>query len=255
MKLLSWNVNGVRAAERKGFLDWLQTEQPDILGLQETKAHVSQLSEPLTCPPGYNTYWHLGERKGYSGVALFTKEKPEEVTVHFGDDSLLSQEGRTIQARYKNFTLLNVYFPNGKRGPDRLQFKMDFYKHFLEHVNELRNNGENVIFCGDVNTAHMEIDLARPKANRKISGFLPEERAWIDEVVQHDYIDTFREFNTNPEEYSWWDQKSRARDRNVGWRIDYFFVDKSIRENLKNAFIMQDVMGSDHCPVGIELQT
>lgn len=251
MKLLSWNVNGIRAAHRKGFLDWLNEEQPDIIGIQETKAYKYQLPEKLAEPAGYHAFWHMGHRKGYSGVALLTRLKPLKITHDFGKGNILSAEGRTIMAQFPEFTLINSYFPNGKRGDDRLKFKMDYYREFHKLINKLRDKGEKIIFCGDVNTAHKEIDLARPKANQKISGFLPMEREWIDGIVNDDYVDTFREFNKKPDQYSWWDMKSRARDRNVGWRIDYFFVDRSIQKNVKDAFIMQDVHGSDHAPVGI----
>lgn len=253
MKLLSWNVNGIRAAHRKGFLDWLSEESPDILGVQEIKAQEDQLPKKLLNPDGYHAYWNPAERKGYSGVAIFSKTKANKIVTDFGG-SILEQEGRTIQAHFDDFVLLNVYFPNGKRNEERLQFKMDFYDAFLKHINILKDQGETVIFCGDVNTAHKEIDLARPQPNSTVSGFLPQERAWIDRVIKEGYIDTFRDFNDNPDEYTFWDQKSRARDRNVGWRIDYFFIDKKQRNHVKDAFIMQDVMGSDHCPLGIEIE-
>jgi exodeoxyribonuclease-3 len=213
-----------------------------------------QLPKKLAEPDGYHAFWHMGEKKGYSGVALLSKEQPNEVISDFGKNNILSHEGRTILAKFDTFTLINAYFPNGKRGPDRLLYKMDYYKAFHELIASLRKKGENVIFCGDVNTAHKEIDLARPKANQKISGFLPIEREWIDEIIKDNFVDTFRMFNTKPEQYSWWDQKSRARDRNVGWRIDYFFVDKKIKKNVQDAYILSDVMGSDHAPVGIEYQ-
>lgn len=254
MKLISWNVNGIRAGYRKGFLEWLETEQPDILGIQETKSYQYQMPKKLAEPEGYHAYWHMGHKKGYSGVGLLTRLKPLEVTRNFGKGNILSLEGRTIMAKFKEFTIINSYFPNGKRGNDRLKFKMDYYHAFHKLINTLRKNGENVIFCGDVNTAHKPIDLARPKANEKTSGFLPIEREWIDGIVKDGYVDTFRMFNKKEDQYSWWDQKSRARDRNVGWRIDYFFVDKKIKKNVKDAYIMTDVMGSDHAPVGIEYE-
>lgn len=253
MKILSWNVNGIRAGHRKGFLEWLQNEQPDIIGIQETKALEEQLPPELAHPEGYHAYWHLGERKGYSGVSILSKVKPKEVQTHFGDNNILSNEGRTILARYENFTLINAYFPNGKSREERLVYKMDYYDAFLTLAKELRSKGETVIFCGDINTAHTEIDLARPKPNKKTSGFLPMEREWIDDVISSNFTDTFRMFNSDPEQYSWWDQKTRARDRNVGWRIDYFFVDSKIEKKVSSAFIMTDVMGSDHAPVGIEI--
>lgn len=253
MQILSWNVNGIRAGQRKGFLEWLDKQSPDIIGIQETKAHVEQLDEELINLKGYYSFWHSGERKGYSGVAIYTKKEPNKVVTDFGVD-ILNHEGRIIQAEYDNFTLLNIYFPNGKRDQERLDYKMNFYTEFLKYINSLREKGHKIIFCGDVNTAHTEIDLARPKANEKISGFLKIEREWIDDVINDGYIDTLREFNAKPELYTWWDMKSRARDRNIGWRIDYFFIQKELRSQLKDAYIMPDVYGSDHCPVGIDIE-
>jgi len=254
MKLLSWNVNGIRAIRGKGFLDWLQSESPDIICLQETKAHLDQLDADLKEPAGYHTCWNYPERKGYSGVAVFTKEKPLDVRYDFGDSGL-DLEGRIIVAEYPEFTLFDIYFPNGKSGPERLNYKMAFYETFLRYADSLKDAGEKLVICGDVNTAHNEIDLARPKENSKISGFLPEERAWMDRFFDDGYVDTFRHFNKEPEHYTWWDMKSGARARNVGWRLDYFFVSENLLTSVKRAFIMPGVMGSDHCPVGIVLKT
>jgi exodeoxyribonuclease-3 len=247
--LLSWNVNGIRAVKGKGFLDFLNKESADILCVQETKAQPEQLDDELIAPPGYITYWAYPERKGYSGVALYTKEEPLSIKYDFGGD--IDIEGRVIIAEYPGFTLFNVYYPNGKSGPERLNYKMTFYDVFLEYADVLKKQGKKLVICGDVNTAHKEIDLARPKENSKISGFLPEERAWIDKFVEHGYVDTFREFNKEPNQYTWWDLKSGARARNVGWRIDYFFVSENLKKSVTNAFIMPEVMGSDHCPIGI----
>ena len=252
MRLISWNVNGIRAAHKKGFLDWFEAEKPDVLCVQETKAHVDQLPDSLKSVDGYASWFTTPERKGYSGVGLYSRIEPRSVKFGLGVDRFDS-EGRTIVADFEDFVLLGVYFPNGKRSADRLRYKMDFYDAFLDYVNNLRADGRNVVVCGDVNTAHKEIDLARPKENQKISGFLPEERAWIDNLLGHGYVDSFRKFNQEPGHYSWWNQMTRARDRNVGWRIDYFFVDCDLAPRLTDAFIMSDVMGSDHCPVGIEL--
>ena len=252
LRLLSWNVNGLRAAQKKGFLEWFAQENPDILCLQETKASEDQLSSTLKNVPGYVCYFNSAERKGYSGVAIYTKEEPQEVTSSFSVDSF-TQEGRVLAADYGDFVLFNVYFPNGKSNSERLKYKMDFYDDFLEFVEGIKGSGKNVVICGDVNTAHREIDLARPQANAKISGFLPEERAWIDKLLAHGYVDTLRVFNQEPEQYSYWDQITKARERNVGWRIDYFFVNEAFADRLKSAFILSDVMGSDHCPVGIEI--
>jgi exodeoxyribonuclease-3 len=253
MKILCWNVNGIRAVQGKGFLEWLHGESPDILCVQETKAHPDQLGGELQEPHGYHAYWDYPERKGYSGVATFTKEKPVRVQNGLGIPKF-DIEGRVIIAEYPEFILLNVYFPNGKQNENRLKYKMDFYEAFLEFVAPLKANGGKLVICGDFNTAHKEIDLARPKENEKVSGFLPIERAWMDKFIAHGFIDTFRQFNKEPNQYTWWDLKSRARERNVGWRIDYFFVTENLLPSISNAFIMPQVMGADHCPVGIILR-
>ena len=251
MRVISWNVNGLRAVHKKGFLDWFSSEDPDILCLQETKAHEEQLPEEVRFVAGYRSFFSTPERKGYSGVGLYTKKAPDSVQFGFGDR--FDAEGRTIIADYGEFVLFGIYFPNGRQSAERLQYKMDFYDAFLEYAEKTRASGKHVVVCGDVNTAHKEIDLARPKENANVSGFLPQERAWIDEFLDHGYKDTLRIFNQEPENYSYWDMMTRARDRNVGWRIDYFFVDQVFAERLTDAFILPDVMGSDHCPVGIEI--
>ena len=253
LRLLSWNVNGLRAVHRKGFLQWFSGESPDILCLQETKISEEQLSPDYREIEGYDSYFSCAERKGYSGVAIFTNTPPVKVESQFGVD-ILANEGRVLMADYGRFTLFNVYFPNGRSSAERLQYKMEFYDAFLELVDQLVQQGKNVVICGDVNTAHKEIDLARPKANEKTSGFLAEERAWIDKLLDHGYVDTLRLFNQEPGQYSYWDQMSKARDRNVGWRIDYFFVNQAFAPNVRAGFILPDVMGSDHCPVGIEIE-
>jgi len=253
-KILCWNVNGIRAAQKHGFLEWLYGESLDILCLQETKAHPEQLDRDLQEPHGYHAYWNYPERKGYSGVATFTREKPLKVQNDFGVQDF-DIEGRVIISEYPQFILFNVYFPNGKKDESRLKYKMDFYDVFLDVVEPLRQKDEKLIICGDFNTAHKEIDLARPKENENVSGFLPIERAWMDKLVAHGYIDTFRHFNKEPNQYTWWDLKSRARERNVGWRIDYFFVTENLLGSVSKAFIMPEVMGSDHCPIGIILKT
>ncbi len=255
MYIVSWNVNGLRAAAKKGFLDWLHVEQPDILGLQETKAEAEQLPEEVRNPKGYFSYFaHSKGRKGYSGVALYSRTKPDKVEYGIGI-SRFDDEGRIIIGHYGDLVLLNVYFPNGGGGPERLQYKFDFYDAFLSYVEGLRKKGKHVIFCGDVNTAHEAIDLARPKENEKNTGFLPEERAWLDEVVRCGYTDTFRSrYPTKADAYSYWDMKTRARERNVGWRIDYFFVSPEILPRLSGAGILSETTGSDHCPVWITLK-
>jgi exodeoxyribonuclease-3 len=253
-RLVSWNVNGIRAVERKGFLTWFKEQSPDVLCLQETKAELSQLGETLTAVPGYSADFCWGERKGYSGVATYSKRPALSVERGFGQAEF-DREGRILVHRFPEFTLFNIYFPNGKSGPERLDYKMRFYDKFLSVLDARRKKGEkNLVVCGDVNTAHKEIDLARPKENRKISGFLPQECAWMDKLVAAGFVDTFRQFEPGPGHYSWWDMQSRARERNVGWRIDYFFVSEPLKGNLKAAAIRPEVMGSDHCPVEATLR-
>ncbi len=254
MKLVSWNVNGIRACVNKGhFLEYLQSEEPDVIGIQEIKAMPDQLEERVLNPSGYYSIWHSAQKKGYSGVAIFTKQKPKMVLEGFGVDKF-DNEGRAVIAEYDNFVFVNCYFPNGKRDEERLLYKLDFYKAIFDFCNDLRSRGKNIVIVGDYNTAHKEIDLARPKENEKVSGFLPIERQWLDKIIdEFGYVDTFRQFNKEPKQYTWWDQVTRARDRNVGWRIDYVFVNKEFMPKVKSAFIHQNIMGSDHCPVGITL--
>jgi len=252
MRILSWNVNGIRAADKKGLFDWFKKDNPNILCLQEIKAIKEQIPPHLKNTPGYNIYIKSADRMGYSGVATYTKQKPLDVKYGFGIEKF-DNEGRTLITEFEDFVLFNIYFPNGKRDQERLDYKLDFYDTFLAYADNLKAEGKNIVVCGDFNTAHKEIDLAHPKENSGISGFLPVERAWIDTFIDHGYVDTFRHFNKNPNEYSWWSMRTRSREKNVGWRIDYFFVNKEFMKKVKKAFIMQDVMGSDHCPVGIEL--
>jgi len=252
MKILSWNVNGIRAVQKKGFLEWLARESPDILCVQETKAHPDQLDVFLLNPPGYHVYWNAAEKKGYSGVATFTKQKPARVKKGFGNP-WFDSEGRVIVTEFQEFAMLNIYFPNGGRSPERLKFKLEFYEETLAFVQKLKAEGKKVIISGDYNTAHRAIDLARPEANQNISGFLPEERAWLDRWIGHGQVDIFRELNPHPEQYTWWDMKTAARERNVGWRIDYHFVTRDLAAFVKDATIHPEVMGSDHCPVGLQL--
>ena len=251
IRLLSWNVNGIRAALKKGFLAWFSREQPDILCIQETKAQEEQIPAEVKNMERYSAYFASAERKGYSGVGLFTRLKPKSIQKGLGIKKF-DAEGRVIIADYEEFLLFDIYFPNGKISRERLRYKLRFYDAFLKYVRKLSGRGKRLIICGDVNTAHREIDLARPKENEKVSGFLPEERAWIDSFLSHGFIDTFRIFNRESGQYTWWDFKTRARERNVGWRIDYFFISSNLRRRLKSAFILSEVMGSDHCPIGIE---
>jgi exodeoxyribonuclease-3 len=254
MKLYSWNVNGLRAARKKGFLDWLEGEKPDVIGIQETKCHPDQLDEELRNPPGYYTYWASAEKKGYSGVALYTRQEPESVQIGLGIGDF-DQEGRTIVADYGEFVLITAYFPNGSRDHSRVPYKMDYKREFLAYCNQRREEGRSVIFCGDVNTAHLEIDLARPKQNNKTTGFLPLERAWIDDVVEQGYVDTFRTLHPDQDgAYTWWSYIGGARDRNVGWRIDYFFVSPELMPRIQGAQIHPEIYGSDHCPISLSIE-
>jgi exodeoxyribonuclease-3 len=253
MKILSWNVNGLRAADKKGLYDWFKKDSPDILCLQEIKAQPEQVPPYLRNRPGYNIYWNSAKKKGYSGVVTYTKVQPTEIKKGFGINKF-DIEGRILITEFPSFMLFNIYFPNGKQSQERLDYKLDFYDTFLAYADNLKVQGKNIVVCGDFNTAHKEIDLARPKENEKISGFLPIERAWIDTFIDHGYVDTFRHYNRKPDQYTWWDIKSHARERNVGWRIDYFFVNKEFLSHLKKAFIIHDVIGSDHCPIGIEIK-
>ena len=221
--------------------------------MQETKAHPEQLDAALLTPPGYFVYWTKPVRKGYSGVATFTKEKPLAVKTGFGIERF-DAEGRVVMTEFPDFVLLNIYFPNGQSGEERLKYKLDFYEETMKFVRDLKNKGKQVIVSGDYNTAHKEIDLARPKENEDTSGFLPIERAWIDRWIADGQVDIFRKFNAEPEQYTWWDMKSAARERNVGWRIDYHFVTKELVSKVTAASIMPEVMGSDHCPVRLEIK-
>jgi exodeoxyribonuclease-3 len=252
LTLFSWNVNGIRAVHKKGAFDWFFKDKPDILCIQETKAQADQVPDQLKQIEGYHAYFCSAEKKGYSGVAIYSKTEPNKISKGLGIEKFDS-EGRTLSAEYDNFVLFNIYFPNGKASKERLKYKLDFYDTFLEYALKLKQAGKNIIICGDINTAHKEIDLARPKENEKTSGFLAEERAWIDKLISHGFIDTFRLFDDKPGNYTWWDMKTRARERNIGWRIDYFFISESLRRNIKRADIYQQIIGSDHCPIGIEL--
>jgi exodeoxyribonuclease-3 len=253
IRIVCWNVNGIRAIWKKGFPEWLQKEQPDILCLQETKAQQAQLADDIVKVDGYHSYFFSAEKKGYSGVAVYTKLKPVRAKAGLGIPEF-DGEGRLIELEFEPFVLFNIYFPNGGRGPERVKYKLDFYKEVFKRAQALRRKGKHVVICGDYNTAHKEIDLARPKENQRTSGFLPEERAWIDKIVAMDYVDIFREFNKEPGQYTYWDQITRARERNVGWRIDYFFIDKEMKPMVASASIHADVMGSDHCPIELAIR-
>jgi exodeoxyribonuclease-3 len=250
MKIISWNVNGIRSILKKGFLEFIHACDPDILCLQETKATKEDIQIDLA---QYNQYWNSAQKKGYSGTCIFTKEKP----LHVVNGILLDihdLEGRTITLEYPSFFLVNVYVPNSKRDLSRLEYRSKQWDvDFLNYLKSLENK-KPVVFCGDLNVAHKEIDLTFPQANVKNHGFTPEERAGFNKIIESGFIDTFREFEKGPGHYTWWSQFNKCRERNIGWRIDYFLISPSIRSLLKNSYILRDVMGSDHCPIALELE-
>lgn len=245
--LISWNVNGIRALEKKGFPEVVQRLNPNILAIQETKAHSKQLSEELRHIPGYHSYWHSAVRPGYSGVAVYTKVEPLAVIEGIGVDEV-DREGRVLTLEYHDFFLVNAYFPNAQHGLLRIDFKLAFNRALHLFVDTLATR-KSVVICGDFNLAHKAIDLKNPKDNEENPGYSLPERRWMDEFVGSGYIDTFREFNQESEQYSWWSYRFNARERNIGWRIDYFCVDQSSRHRIKDARILSEIMGSDHCPV------
>lgn len=254
MRIISYNVNGIRAAIRKGFLEWLATDPADIICLQETKAMRENIDHEELAKLGYEDYWFSAEKKGYSGVAIFTKIKPDNV--FYGNAIQQSDaEGRVIRADFGDITLINAYFPSGTSGTERQDYKYQWLDEFFEYLNELRKTRPNIIICGDYNICHREIDIHNPKGNKKSSGFLPEERAWMDKFFENGYIDTFRHFNEDPHHYTWWSQRfPSVRLENKGWRIDYFSVTEPLKKKLKHATIYPDVKHSDHCPIYLELK-
>lgn len=254
MRIYSWNVNGIRAVDKKGFLEWFLDAAADIVCVQESKATEEQVPDSLRDILGYQSHWCSGERRGYSGVGVFTRQTPLSVSRGFGLDYRFDAEGRILILEYPEFTLLNIYFPNGQKDDERLRYKLDFYDATLEYCEGLRRQGRELLICGDYNTAHNEIDLARPKANEKTSGFLRVERDWMDKWEEHGYIDSFRRLHPDmAEAYSWWSYRGGARYRNVGWRLDYHYVTPGLFEKVAAAAIHPGVMGSDHCPVSIDL--
>jgi len=248
MKITTWNVNGIRAALGKGLKEWTLAEAPDVLCLQETKATHLQLTDEQKDFPGYTALWHSAERPGYSGVATFAKVEPIDVTTGLGE-TRFDVEGRSLRTRHSDFLLYNVYFPNGQRGAERLEYKLDFYASLLETCDRLLATGENIIITGDFNTAHMPVDLRNPKENVNTSGFMPEERAWVDKYLQHGFVDVFRHLYPEKIQYTWWTYRMGARQRNVGWRIDYFLVSEKFVPRISDVIIHDSVLGSDHCPV------
>ncbi len=252
MRITTWNVNGIRAAIKKGALVWAQAQGMDVFCLQEVKAQHEQLDENERDIAGYSCYWNAAQRPGYSGVAVYSQREPLEVEYGLGEERF-DNEGRVIRMRFPGFVLYNIYFPNGGRGQDRVDFKLDFYACLLEQCDRLHVGGERVIITGDFNTAHREIDLAHPKANEKTSGFLPEERAWIDRYLEHGFIDIYRSIYPERVQYTWWTYITNARKRNVGWRLDFFYVSEGLMPRVKDVIIHDQIMGSDHCPVSLLL--
>jgi len=249
IEIISFNVNGIRASIKKGLLEWIKERKPDILCIQETKAQPDQISLAIDLTD-YHAYWNSAEKKGYSGVLTLTKIKPKKVLIKTGK-KVLDSEGRFLLLEYENFFLINLYFPNSQRQLKRLDYKLLFNREILSYSEKLKQR-KPVILTGDFNVAHKEIDLKNPKTNKKNAGFSSEERAFFTEFLESGYLDTFRMFNLEPDNYSWWTYRNNARERNIGWRIDYFVVSKDLKDQIKNAFILTDVMGSDHAPVGIE---
>lgn len=255
MKIASWNVNGIRAAAGKGFLDWLAASDADLVFIQETKAHVEQLPAEVVRPPGWDSAFHSGERKGYSGVAVFWRadHRPDEVVAGLSDPRF-DNEGRAIMARYGDLCVFGNYFPNGGQGPERVAYKLEFYETMLARMNSLRAAGRRVVVGGDYNTAHMEIDIARPKENQDVSGFLPEERAWVTRYVDEGWADAWRHLNPDARDrYTWWSWRMNSRARNIGWRIDYFMVGAEMRGEIRSAEIHEAQQGSDHAPITVEI--
>jgi exodeoxyribonuclease III len=256
IKLYSWNVNGLRAAIKKDFFASVQSLDADVLGLQETKIQADQLTDEMREIPGYSAYFaHASVKKGYSGVAAYSRLAPRQARYGMGIERY-DAEGRIVELDFGDFIFFNIYFPNGQMSEERLQYKLDFYEDFFAYAGRLRKQGRSLVICGDYNTAHNEIDLKNPKANEKRSGFLRIERDWLDRIVADGYVDTFRTLYPQEVKYSWWTYRFKARERNAGWRIDYFFVTPEIMEKgwVKDAVIENGIFGSDHCPVGLILE-
>jgi exodeoxyribonuclease III len=254
MKLISWNVNGIRACGKGGFVKWLAREKADFVCVQETKARPEQLDEELLHPAGYHSYWHSAEKAGYSGVAIFARKEPLSIRLGIGQPDIDS-EGRVIVAELAGgIMLVNAYFPNSQRDHARLPYKLAFCDRMLKFCDQMRKKGKHVVLCGDFNIAHREIDLRNPKSNQDNAGFLPQERAWMDRFTEAGYVDTFRHFTPDPHHYTWWSYRPGVREKNIGWRLDYFCTGPETKDRLKSAAIQPDVRGSDHCPVSLVLK-
>ena len=254
MKIISWNVNGLRAVLAKGALNEVKKLTPDVLCLQEIKVKQEQLSKEQSGElDDYHDIWSSAQRPGYSGVATFSRKLPDFSTAGLGDERF-DVEGRTIRTDFEGITLFNIYVPNGQRDQTRLAYKLDFYARLLEICDDLHDAGKGVIICGDINTAHQPIDLRNPKQNEMTSGFLPEERAWIDKYLEHEFIDIYRAFHGERVQYTWWTYRYGARQRNIGWRLDYFLISKDLIDNVKEVIIYDEIEGSDHCPIGLDIR-
>ncbi len=253
MKLFTWNVNGIRAVHGKGFEDWFKKESPDIVALQEVKAHPDQLEDRVVNPAGYHSFWLPAEKRGYSGTAIFTKREP--LSIRNGLDlPQFDREGRVLIAEFVDFTLINAYFPNSQRDHARLGYKLEFCTAMRMLMDDLRSRGKNLLLCGDFNIAHKEIDLRNPKQNVNNAGFLPQERAWMDETLNAGYVDAFRNFTPDPNHYTWWSYRPGVREKNIGWRLDYFVANPELKDRLREVHHHPLVMGSDHCPVELRLK-
>jgi exodeoxyribonuclease-3 len=250
--VISWNVNGLRAIAKKGFADWVAAAAPDVLCIQETKAHPDQLEDDIVNIPGYTSYFASAEKKGYSGVAVYSRSEPEAVT--FLNAEEFDREGRTLIVDYPELSVISAYFPNSRDNGSRLNYKLEYCHAMAEHCNALAASGRNFVLCGDYNIAHKPIDLARPKENENSAGYLPEEREWMDAFTGGGFVDCFRMFNHEPGNYTWWSYVTRARERNVGWRLDYHCVPQYMSGNVVASEILDDVMGSDHCPVSLKVK-
>jgi exodeoxyribonuclease-3 len=253
MKITTFNVNGLRAILNKGLLNWIESEKPDVLCLQEIKSRPEQIAEDLRNLGYPFTIWNPAEKPGYSGVATFLNEFSQEHGKGLGVPRF-DGEGRVIWTQQDDFRLYNIYFPNGQRGQERVDYKLEFYAELLEQCDQLHQTGKNIILTGDFNTAHNEIDLAHPRENRETSGFLPEERVWIDHLLDHGFVDVYRDIYPDRVQYTWWSYITRARERNIGWRLDYFLVSRDLVERIQDVIIHEDVMGSDHCPVSLLIE-
>lgn len=252
MKIISYNVNGIRAAMNKGFIDWLVSENPDIIGLQEVKANLSQINPAIFEDLGYEIYWYPAVKKGYSGVAILTKIKPKSIKYGMGF-SKYDDEGRMLQANFEDFSFISAYFPSGTTGDVRQGFKYEFLDDISGYMQNLRKENPKLILSGDYNICHKAIDIHNPVSNKKSSGFLPEERAWMDKFTESGFIDSFRYFNPDPHHYTWWSYRAGSRSKNLGWRIDYHMVTNELQDKLKSSVILPDAIHSDHCPIVLEL--